>query len=413
MRYGLVGERLTYSFSKEIHERLAPYSYELCEIERDKLADFMEKRDFLGLNVTIPYKSAVIPYLDEVSDKARELCSVNTVVNRGGRLFGYNTDYMGLRETVERSEIDLDNKKILIFGSGATARVARSVCADLGAREIYLVSREIKSGAISYAEAYGIHNDADVIINTTPVGTYPDSSNLSVDIDRFSRPTAFFDAVYNPPRTAAALSARRRGIYAECGLYMLTSQAAYASAIFGEREKPTREEIEKIYLEVLREKENIVLTGMPCAGKTTVGRLLAENIGRNFVDIDEEIEKTVGCTIAELFERCGEGEFRRIESETVRKFSHLRSSVIATGGGTILRADNVDALRSSGRIFFIDRSPSRLIPTESRPLARTRIDVERLYRARYGTYVASSDVRINGDCSPETVASLIWEEFNK
>lgn len=412
MRYGLIGEHLTHSFSKEIHESFAPYTYELIELAPDELEDLFKERDFSALNVTIPYKAAVIPYLDEVSDEAMSLRSVNTVVNRGGRLIGYNTDYIGLRDVIVRSGISLSDKKVLVFGSGATARVARLACRELGASHIYLVSRELRDGAISYPEAYEIHNDADIVINATPVGTYPDSSAISVDTDRFSKLSAFFDVVYNPLRTEAVLRTAERGAYAEGGLYMLVSQAVHASAIFRDEEADTAL-VEEVYKRVLREKENIVLTGMPCAGKTSVGKALAEALGREFVDIDEKIEERLGESISNFFATHTENEFRDIEAETVKQYSRLRGAVISTGGGTVLRDENVRALRSSGRIFFIDRSPSRLLPTESRPLAKTRIDIERLYKARYQLYLDTADVRINGDCSIDTVTALLIEEINK
>ncbi len=413
MQYGLIGKKLIHSFSKEIHESFAPYSYELCEIEEESLADFMQKRDFCAINVTIPYKKAVIPFLDEISEQAQTLQSVNTVVNKDGKLYGYNTDYLGLKQTVERSGVSLEGKKALVFGSGATARVANLVLSDLGAKEIHLVSRSIGEGKISYAEAYEIHNDADIIINATPIGTYPNVGEISVDVEKFPRLSAFFDVVYNPLRTEAVLRASKAGAVGVGGLYMLVSQAVYASALFTETGVPTTEQIEAIYKKALKSKENIVITGMPCAGKTTVGKLTAELLGRRFIDIDDEIETLIGMKISEFFDTHTEAEFRSIEADVVRKVSLECGAVIATGGGTVLREDNVRVLRSCGRIFFIDRSPSRLIPTESRPLARTRIDIERLYKSRYQLYTNTADVRINGDCSPETVTALLAEEFNR
>lgn len=413
MQYGLIGKKLTHSFSKEIHESFAPYSYELCEIEEEGLPRFMQRRDFCAINVTIPYKKAVIPFLDEISEQAQALQSVNTIVNKDGKLYGYNTDYLGLKQTVERSGVSLEGNKVLIFGSGATARVAHLVCFDLGAKEIHLVSRSIGEGKISYAEAYEIHNDADIIINATPVGTYPSTGDISVDVDKFSRLSAFFDVIYNPLRTEAVLRATRAGAVGVGGLYMLVSQAVYASALFTGATPPTTEQIERIYNDARKSKENIVITGMPCAGKTTVGKLCAGALGRKFIDIDDEIEALIGMKISEFFDTHSESEFRSIEADVVRKISLERGVVIATGGGTVLREDNVRALRSCGKIFFIDRSPSRLIPTESRPLARTRIDIERLYKSRYKLYTDTADVRINGDCSPETVTALLTEEFNK
>lgn len=409
MQYGLIGEKLGYSFSKEIHESFAPYTYEPFEIKREELPLFLQNRDFCALNVTIPYKKEVIPFLDEISEQAKELQSVNTVVNKNGRLFGYNTDYFGLKDTVLRSKIDLKGKKILILGTGATARTAHLVCRNLGARDILLVSRSIKDGAVSYAEAQTIHNDADVIINATPVGTLG-TGGSPISLDSFSRLIAVFDAVYNPLRTPLVLDARARGIYAEGGLYMLVSQAVRASALFLGEDADT-DKIEKIYKNILKSKENIVLVGMPGAGKTTVGEMLANELSRPLISLDDEAENRLGTTIAECFDAQGEQAFRNIEAELTRELSEKSGVIISTGGGTVLREDNVRALKSNGRLYFIDRSPSKLVPTESRPLARTRIDLERLYKSRYHIYCGVSDVTVNGDCTPENVCSQIREDF--
>ena len=412
MQYGLIGEKLSHSFSKEIHEALADYKYELCEIARDDLASFLEKREFCAINVTMPYKKEVIPYLDEISDSARELMAVNCIVNRNGKLCGYNTDYFGMYDTIKKSGIDISDKKILILGTGGTSRTSNLVCKYLGAKNILFVSREKKDGAITYDEAYTHHNDADVIINATPVGMYPYCYSSPLDLSRFSNLLAVFDAIYNPIRTKIVLEAKKSGIYADGGLLMLVSQAVHAIELF--LDKPLEAtKTDEIYTKTLKEKENIVLIGMPSSGKTTVGQVLAHELKRELIDLDDEIENQIGCTIAEFFKSHTEKEFRDIESLITKEISKKNGIIISTGGGCILREENVLALRSNGRLYFIDRSLSALTPTDSRPLATKKEAIEKLYKERYQLYINASDARIDGNLTPNEEATLIREEFLK
>ena len=410
MQYGLIGEKLSHSFSKEIHAELADYTYELCEIARDNLASFLQKRDFCAINVTIPYKKAVIPFLDEISAEASELEAVNVIINRDGKLLGHNTDYLGLRDMILRSGTDFCGKKVLVLGTGGTSRTSALVAKNLGAREIYLVSRDKKEGAITYAEAYEQHSDAQIIINATPVGMYPNSYVSPIDLEKFSNICALFDVVYNPIRTDLVLGAKKMGIVAEGGLYMLVSQAAHAVELFLDT-KIDASRIENIYQKTLKSKENIVLIGMPASGKTTVGKILADTLGREFFDLDDEIEARIGGTIAEYFKTHGESAFRDIESQVTKEISKKTGVVIATGGGTVLRNENVLALKSNGRLFFIDRDYKTLIPTDSRPLASRVSDIEKLYKLRYPIYKEVCDLHIDGNKLPDEVATLIREEF--
>lgn len=416
MKYGLIGERLSHSFSPELHARLAEYDYELCELEREELGAFMSARDFCGINVTMPYKASVIPYLDSISEEAARLGSVNTVVNRGGRLFGYNTDILGMRELISHARANVRGRKVLILGTGGTARTAAFCASDLGGDNIFLVSREPSSHTdlpfpvIDYATAYEKHSDADIIINATPVGMYPNVGESPIELEGFSRLSVVIDAIYNPLRTRLITDAHRLDIRAEGGLYMLVAQAVYASELFLDIDS-RRKEIGRLYSELLREKENIVLIGMPTSGKTTVGRILSQELGREFCVTDDIIERELGYTISEYFEHHTEGEFRDLEARVINEVSSRSGVIISTGGGCILRTENIDALRSTGRIYFIDRSIGKLFPTNDRPLSRTRSDVERLYRSRYMIYRALCDVRIDGDATPTEVARQIREEF--
>ena len=412
MQYGLIGEKLSHSFSKEIHESLASYTYELCEIARENLADFLQKREFCAINVTMPYKKEVIPFLDEVSPVASELLAVNCIVNKNGKLYGYNTDYFGMRDLILRSHIDISGKKVLILGTGGTSRTSSLVCRNLCAGEIIRVSRSANEGALSYEEAYEKHFDADVIINTTPVGMYPNSYASPINLDKFTNLCAVFDAVYNPLCTQLILDARSKKIHAEGGLYMLVSQAVHAVELFIDA-KFDEGKTDEIFNKVFKEKENIVLIGMPSSGKTTVGKILADNLGREIVDLDDEIVKTIGCEIAEFFKTHSEMDFRDIETQITKEFSKKNGIIIATGGGCILRGENVSALRSNGRLYFLDRSLKNLIPTDSRPLASKVSDIENLYNKRYSIYLDACDKKIDGDLPPIDVANLIEKEFNK
>jgi shikimate dehydrogenase len=412
MNYGLIGEKLSHSFSKEIHESIADYKYELCEISRDNLADFLNKREFSAINVTIPYKKEVIPYLDEVSTAAKELQAVNCIVNKNGKLYGYNTDYFGMRNTILRSNIDISSKKVLILGTGGTSRTSSLVCKDLGAGEIILVSRYEKEGALTYNEAYSKHTDAEIIINATPVGMYPNSYASPLDLGKYSNLKAVFDAVYNPIRTQLVLEAQKRNIYAEGGLYMLVSQAVHAIELFINTQFEENK-ADEIYHRILKEKENIVLIGMPSSGKTTVGKIIADDLSREFYDLDDEIEKHIGCTIAEFFKSHTEKEFRDIETQITKEISKKNGIVIATGGGCILREENANALKSNGRLYFLDRALDNLTPTDSRPLATKKEALKKLYDARYNLYLNTCDIQINGNLSPEEEALLIREEFLK
>lgn len=412
MQYGLIGEKLSHSFSKEIHEALADYTYELCEIAKEDLASFLEKREFSAINVTMPYKKEVIPHLDEVSSAAYELQSVNCIVNRNGKLYGHNTDYFGMRDLIEKSNIDISSKKVLILGTGATSRTSGLVCKDLGAKEVIFVSREQKDGAITYVDAYSSHADAEIIINATPVGMYPDSYNFPLDLSKFSRLCAVFDAIYNPIRTRLVLDAKKLGVYAEGGLYMLVSQAVHAVELFLNKEIDSSK-TDEIYHKILKEKENIVLIGMPSSGKTTVGRIIADDLCRELYDLDDKIEKHMGCTIAEFFKSHTEKDFRDIETQITKEISKKNSIVIATGGGCIIREENADALRMNGRLYFIDRDLEHLTPTDSRPLATKMETIKKLYEERYHIYTITSDFRIDGNLTPNEEADLIEKEFLK
>lgn len=410
--YGCMGETLKHSFSKEIHKFLKDYDYDIIEVPKDRLDSFLKERDFKAINVTIPYKEAVIPYLFEIEATAKEIGAVNTVVNRDGRLYGYNTDFYGMSRLIEKIGIDLRGKKVAILGTGGTSKTSVAVAKALGARETVRVSRSVGKDSITYGELYEKHSDTEVIINTTPVGMYPNIFDTPVDLSRLPSVIGVVDAVYNPLRTPLILAAKKRGIAAEGGLYMLVNQAVRASEIFIDT-KYEKSESDKVFKKIYSEKENIVLVGMPSSGKSTVGKIIAKALGREFVDTDSLIEENEGMRIPEIFEKYGEDYFRDAETGAVKSVSLRSGIVIATGGGAVLREENVNALSENGKIYFIDRPLENLIPTPDRPLSSSGEAIEKRYRERYGIYNSIADKTIKVTTDAEGVAKSITEDFLK
>lgn len=404
-KYGCIGKKLTHSFSKEIHARLADYKYELIELTEDEIAPFFKEKDFEAINVTIPYKQAVIPYLDSVSDIAKRIGAVNTIVNKDGKLFGYNTDYYGMTALIRRLGLSLEGKKVLVLGTGGTSKTAQIVAADLGASRVLTVSRHRSDEFIDYDEAISLHSDAEIIINTTPSGMYPDCESRPIDISAFSRLEGVVDAVYNPLSTVLVSDAREKGIKAEGGLYMLVMQAVVAVEKFLDTEID-KGVADRVFASVYAEKENIVLTGMPGSGKSTVGKLI-DLEGYEFIDTDAEIEKRCGCAIKDLIAAKGEKHFRDLEGEVIREVSGGNRRIISTGGGAILREENVRALKRNGKIFFIDASLARLKATSDRPLSDTYEKLVKLYGERIDVYRSTADVTVPDMDSPEAEAEYI------
>ncbi len=411
MEYGCIGEHLKHSFSAEIHRELASYQYEIREIEPTHLGEFLTERDFKGINVTIPYKEKVIPYLFSIDEQAKAIGAVNTVVNRDGKLYGYNTDFYGMSALINKLGLDLTQKKVAVLGTGGTSRTALAVAESMGARSVFRVSRTARDGAIDYEMLYREHADTEIIINTTPCGMYPNPDGVAVDVSRFSRLAGVVDAVYNPLRPQLVLDALKRGIPAEGGLFMLVAQAVHACEIFLDKQFDA-DTSERIWKRLLRQKENIVLIGMPSCGKSTVGRLLGEAMGREVCDMDAMIVQTSGQTIPEIFASVGESGFREIESRVLKEQLAQRNGlIISTGGGVILRDENVNELRHNGRLYFIDRPLCDLLPTEDRPLGSSREAIRARFEERYDRYCAVADKRIAVEGDAESVAEAIGKDF--
>jgi len=390
--YGCIAEHLGHSFSALIHARLADYQYELHELTPCEVDGFMKEKAFRAINVTIPYKQTVIPYLDEVDEIARRIGAVNTIVNRDGKLYGYNTDFAGMCALIERLGLSLKDKKVAILGTGGTSKTARAVAAYLGAGEILVVSRTAREGVIDYAALAASHTDTEILINTTPVGMFPDNDGIPVAPELFPRLCGVVDAVYNPLSTVLVRRAQAMGVPAEGGLYMLVAQAAFAVEHFLGVRVP-REKIDEVYADILRQKRNIVLVGMPGCGKTTLGRVLAERLGLQFIDGDEEIVRREGMPVPQIFAERGEQAFRDCEAAAVREsLAPLGGHVIATGGGAILREENVFRLKQNGILIFMDRPLDQIAATGDRPLSSNREMLEQRYRERYPKYCACADI---------------------
>ena len=413
----LIGEHLGHSCSPEIHRAFGRYEYELKELSPGELEPFLRSRAFDGLNVTMPYKEAVIPLLDRLDPAAAAIGAVNTVVNRGGVLWGYNTDFDGMRSALERlrreraaDDRPYDGKTVVILGTGGTSKTAMAVCRALGAAEILRVSRSGKEGALLYSELPERCRDAALLINCTPAGMWPNPECCPLDPAVLPGLEGVFDCVYNPLRTRLVLRARSLGLPTAGGLEMLVRQAALACGLFtGEAVPEAR--LQSVLASLLRQRESLVLIGMPGAGKSTLGRLLAQKTGKEFVDIDEEISKAAGKSIPAIFAEAGEAAFRALEAAAVRALSPRGGLVVAAGGGTVLRAENVTRLKQNGRLILLDRPLSALEPSPERPLGDTAEKLAALYETRGPVYAAAADLRVPNRGSPEEAAALILSKL--
>lgn len=411
MEYGLIGEKLSHSFSKEIHEKLAGYSYELCPLAPAELPDFLGERRFKGVNVTIPYKQAVIPFLDHIDTRAQQIGAVNAIANRGGLLFGTNTDYDGLKDLLLQNGIDPKGKTAMILGSGGAAKTARAVLAELSAGEVLVVSRNSRDGTISYHEA-GHYQNTQIIINASPVGMFPHVEEQGINLAHFPQLLAAVDLIYNPLRTRFLQQAEEQGAKAVNGLLMLVSQAKAAASFFTGRQFGA-EEAMKLTEELTLQKQNLVLTGMPGSGKTAIGKQLAKRLNRRFVDTDTLIEEREGMSIPQIFERFTEAGFREREAAAVREISVENGIVLATGGGAPMSAENVRNLRLNGKIFFLDRPLEQLAVGGGRPLSATFADTRCLYEKRYLTYRRTCDYLIPNEGEEAAAVEEILRLFEK
>ncbi len=410
LEYGCIGEHLKHSFSKEIHACFCDYNYELCEIAPQDINEFFTNKNFKAVNVTIPYKETVIKYLDFIDESAKNIGAVNTIVNKSGKLYGYNTDFLGLKSLITVNNIGIKLKKVLILGSGGTSKTAKAVAKSLGAKEIICASRTEKTGFVTYDEVYKKHTDANIVINTTPCGMYPNIDGSAICLDNFNSLSAVVDVVYNPIKTDLLEQAEAKGAKAVGGLYMLVAQAAFAAEKFVDIKIET-EKIKKVYKKILNNKQNIVLIGMPACGKSTNGKKIAEYLGREFFDSDAVIENAENLKIKEIFNQFGESAFRKKECAVIKNLSKLSGVVISTGGGVVLNSDNMRYLKKNGKIYFIDRELEKLICTNSRPLSSNKKDLTALYAFRHPLYEKYADYVLKSDNTFSELKEIINENF--
>ena len=400
MQCGLLGRKLGHSYSPQIHSHLASYEYTLFEKEPEELEAFLKNGGFTGLNVTIPYKKDVIPYLDELSPTAKRLGAVNTIVRReDGSLIGHNTDYFGFCSMVGRSGLTVAGKKVLVLGSGGASNTAVAALEEMGA-QVVVISR---SGENNYDNLHR-HADAAVIVNTTPVGMYPKTGVSPISLERFQKLEGVLDVVYNPARTQLLLDAESRGLIAMNGLWMLVAQAKESAEWFAGMQIPDGK-IAKIHGLLRAQMENIVLIGMPGCGKTTVGQALATMQGKRFVDADAVLEERVGRKITDIIPSDGEEAFRQMETDTLAELGKQSGLVIATGGGCVTRERNYPLLHQNGTILWLTRELDKL-PTHGRPLSQTG-KLQQMYAVREPMYRRFADAVISNDAAVEqTIAQI-------
>lgn len=399
MKCGLLGRHLGHSYSPQIHASLGDYSYDLFEKEPEEIEDFLKHGDFTGINVTVPYKKDVIPHLDELSPIAKRLGAVNTIVRRNGKLIGHNTDYFGFLTMVKASNLTVSGKKVLVLGSGGASNTVVAVLKELAA-QVVVISR---TGENNYVNLQ-LHEEAAVIVNTTPVGMYPNTGLSPVDLDHFPKLEGVLDVIYNPARTQLLLDAEKRGLVTMNGLLMLVAQAKEASEWFMETVIEDQI-IAAIHRKLQLQMENIILIGMPGSGKSTVGKLLAEKCGKQFMDADEALVSQSGRAIRDIFAQDGEPLFRELETNVLATLGRQSGLVLATGGGCVTQRRNYPLLHQNGTIFCLQRNLDQL-PVDGRPLSQaTRI--EEMYKIRKPLYECFADHMIDNNSSPEATVDQI------
>ena len=404
MKCGLLGRKLGHSYSPQIHAQLADYSYELFEKEPDELEDFLKNGDWTGLNVTVPYKKTVIPYLDELSPKAQKLGAVNTIVRRDGKLIGHNTDYFGFETMLCSSSLNVHGSKVLVLGSGGASNTVTAVLRDQGA-DVTVISR---SGENNYNNLY-LHRTADVIVNTTPVGMYPKVGVSPIDLKQFPYLKGVLDVVYNPARTQLLLDAEEKKITTMNGLLMLVSQAKESAEWFANT-TISNDKVQAIHDRLETQMQNIVLIGMPGCGKSTIGTLLADKLGKRFVDADTYLVEKAARSIPDIFAADGEQGFRALETEVLAELGKQSGLVIATGGGCVTQARNYPLLHQNGTIFCLNRDLDKL-PTDGRPLSQSTKLTE-MYRVRKPLYEAFADFQMDNNGNAEATVKRIMEELS-
>lgn len=400
-RFGLLGEKLSHSFSPQIHGLLADYEYKLYEKSPSEIESFLTNSSLDGMNVTIPYKTTVIPYCSYLSDTAKKVGSVNTLIFKDGGWHGYNTDYFGFVYMLKSAGICPKGKKVLVLGSGGASLTVREVLSDLGAKSVVIISR---SGENNY-DNIEKHFDADIIVNTTPVGMYPNNLVSPLSLNGFKNLCGVADLIYNPAKTKLLLDAESRSIPCTNGLSMLVAQAKLSAEIFLQTKIPDSK-IDDITKKISDECKNIALIGMPGCGKSHIAALLSQSLGRPYVDIDSLIVSLEG-DIEDIFKLKGEKYFRNIETTTLAEVSKRSGQIISTGGGCVTTEENYNLLRQNSTVFWLKRDIDSL-PKDGRPLSKS-VNLEDMYNLRKPLYERFCDYIIDNNDSPEKTVQKIKE----
>lgn len=408
-KFGLLGKSLKHSFSKIIHEDISNIKYDLINLDETELEKFLKNKDFIGVNVTIPYKEKVIPFLDECDKICQETQVCNTIVNKNNKLFGYNTDYVGLCYLFDVNNVFVENKKVLILGNGATAKTTAYFLANRKAKQVTLLARNNKNNA-DLLENYQKYLDYEIIINATPVGMYPNVENSLLKLNEFQHLEAVFDVIYNPLKSKLLLEAEKYQIKNFNGLAMLVCQAIFANHYFTEQNYA----LEIISLEIKRLTyllTNIVFIGMPGVGKSTIGKQLAKRLKRKYVDVDELIVLQEQKSINEIFNDFGEKYFREKEQEIIKQYSLQQGLVICCGGGVVLQEQNIENLKRNGKIILLNRDLDKIIIDNQRPLLKNKNDLKLLFEKRWDLYKKSCNIIVDNNASIEEAVNLVEEKF--
>lgn len=411
MKVGLVGGKLGHSFSKPIHEKLAEYTYDLIPLSEEEFHEFFQKKAFDAVNVTIPYKETVMQYCDVIDEKASAIHAVNTIVNRDGKLYATNTDFAGLKQMIQHNGVEICGKVCCILGTGGTSKTAEAVLHDLGAEKVYIVGRNQTAPVISY-EDLEQYQEIQVFLNATSVGMYPKNDACLIDLRKFPNVEAVVDVIYNPLKTKLCQQAEAMGFRAVNGLEMLVAQAKYAVEFFLDTEIADSE-TDRIVAEMQKDMMNLVLIGMPGCGKSTIGRKVAREIGKRFVDLDREIEQEAKMTIPEIFERYGESQFRKMEQEVCERIAKEHGQVISCGGGIVKHPENMEHLRQNGMIIHIRRNVNALAVGGSRPLSTSREKLKQMEQERMPLYQKYSDLEVNNDTVFKVAVQRVKEGFDE
>lgn len=418
MNHGLIGKNLVYSFSKIVHEALTDYTYQLYPLPTDEdFHSFMKEQKFPGINVTIPYKEMVIPYCHHVDEKAKNIGAVNTILNRDGKLYGYNTDYDGFLYMAQKNKISFQNKIVLILGTGGTFKTVSTVACDQGAKEILVASRTPKdpttmtsvTETLTYDQAKSCEK-VQIIVNTSPIGMYPDTHLSPISLDGFPNLEGVLDVVYNPLYSALVQEAKNKNIPSSGGLPMLVAQAKFAAEHFQGKEIPSSA-MDKVVGQIAQRQSNLVLIGMPGCGKSTIGKYCAESMGRNYIDLDAELEKQAGKTIPQLFETEGEEAFRQLETKICQQFAKENNLIISTGGGVVTRPENIKALQQNGILVYLTRPLENLELGNNRPLSTSLDAVKTLEQQRTPLYQKACHFQVENTQAINKIGNQIQETY--